>query len=426
MTNAPSTTSTHPYLQGAQKWGLCILLFLATTLNYLDRQTLSILAPTIQRDMGFNNETLGWLFSIFYYTYTVSQFAVGLLLDRSNLRWAYGLAVLAWSVAAGLTGLANGVLMLALFRGLLGVMESANWPAAMRIVARALPPKDRPLGNGIFTSGSSVGALIAPAAVMGISALLGWRWAFAVVGSLGGLWFLVWLFFTRSETMRPVWKENESVATERRKDSPWATYGKILSTAQFWRVFAVAVLVNPCLYFNVNWLPTYFVQEWNLDEGTTLGGILTAIYLGLDAGYLICGSSILALVKRGSSVATARLMVFLAATVLMACSALVPFISGMSWAVAALVAANCGTGMWIAMYLTMSQEVSDTDVSTVAGLLGGSGSFAGAIAMWAVGKITQATSSFAAPFVAIATAAVLAALAGWRANEARRNATENG
>jgi len=110
----------------------------------------------------------------------------------------------------------------------------------------------------------------------------------------------------------------------------------------------------------------------------------------------------------------------------MACSALVPFISGMSWAVAALVAANCGTGMWIAMYLTMSQEVSDTDVSTVAGLLGGSGSFAGAIAMWAVGKITQATSSFAAPFVAIATAAVLAALAGWRANEARRNATENG
>jgi len=153
--------STHAYLQGAQKWGLCILLFPATTLNYLDRQTLSILAPTIQRDMGFDNETSGWLFSIFYYTYTVSQFAVGLLLDLSNLRCAYGLAVLAWSVVAGLTGLAIGVLMLAVLRGLLGVTESANWLAAMRTVARSLPAKDRPLGNDVFTSGSSVGALIA-------------------------------------------------------------------------------------------------------------------------------------------------------------------------------------------------------------------------------------------------------------------------
>ncbi|MCP5117818.1 MAG: MFS transporter, partial [bacterium] len=203
------------------------------------------------------------------------------------------------------------------------------------------------------------------------------------------------------------------------RGSPLSTYKRLLWDPQFWRVFLVAILVNPCLYFNVNWLPTYFVQQWNLEEGAVLGGILTAIYLGLDAGYLIWGASILALVRRGLPVALARLLVFSVATVLMACSALVPLPAEMSWAVVALVAANCGTGMWIAMYLTMAQEVSATDVSTVAGLLGGSGSLSGAVAMWGVGTVTQVTSSFAVPFVGVATAALLAAIAGWRASRAR-------
>src|SRR2546422_7753858 len=90
------------------KWGLCLLLFLATTLNYLDRQTLSILAPSLQDEMQFDNVALGWLFAVFYYAYTFAQFAVGFLLDRCHLRWAFGLAVLAWSAVSALTGLAPG------------------------------------------------------------------------------------------------------------------------------------------------------------------------------------------------------------------------------------------------------------------------------------------------------------------------------
>ena len=149
-----------------RKWGLCLLLFLATTLNYLDRQTLGILAPTIQKGMQIGNEGLGWLFSVFYYAYTFSQFAVGLLLDRHHLRWAYGLVVLAWSATAALTGLANSFYAFIGFRLLLGITESVNWPAALRVVSRALPPEDRQLGNGIFTSGTSIGALIAPGMIL--------------------------------------------------------------------------------------------------------------------------------------------------------------------------------------------------------------------------------------------------------------------
>jgi len=142
--------------------------------------------------MGLDNEALGWLFSVFYWAYTFSQFGVGPLLDRWNLRWAYGGAVLAWSASCALTGLASGFWGLIAFRLLLGVMESANWPAALRIVSRVLPPEDRPLGNGLFTSGTSVGALVAPSAILGISAWLGWRWSFVAVGLLGGVWFLLW------------------------------------------------------------------------------------------------------------------------------------------------------------------------------------------------------------------------------------------
>ncbi|MBI3698579.1 MAG: MFS transporter [Acidobacteria bacterium] len=387
------------------KWGLPILLFLATTLNYLDRQTLAILAPRIQNEMGLDNEALGWLFAVFYYSYTFSQFGVGLALDRSNLRWAYGLAVLAWSAACGLTGLARGFWGLVAFRLLLGVTESANWPAAMRIISRLLPAADRPLGNGIFTSGTSVGALIAPGAILGIAAWLGWRWAFAAVGVLGTLWFGLWAACTGSPRLAPVW-------TASAPEPGGRIYAGILRNSQFWRVFAVTILINPCLYFNLNWLPTYFVQQRGIAAGRDLGWILTSIYLGLDLGYLACGFATLWLARRGHSVASARRIVFLAASLLQALSVVVPLIPELRGAIAALVVVNFALGVWVAVYLTMAQEVSKTHVSTAAGLLGGSGSLAGALAMWAVGRITARTASFALPMAAVGIAAVLQATAG--------------
>src|SRR5512132_490143 len=114
------------------KWRLCGLLFLATTLNYLDRQTMSILAPILQNEMHLDNEALGWLFAVFYYSYTFTQFAVGPLLDRLHLRWAFGAAVLLWSAVSALTGLASGFVSLMVFRLLLGITEASNWPAAIR------------------------------------------------------------------------------------------------------------------------------------------------------------------------------------------------------------------------------------------------------------------------------------------------------
>src|SRR5580700_3117720 len=158
-----------------KKWQLCGVLFLATVLNYLDRQTMSILAPSLQKELHLDNEALGWLFAVFYYAYTFSHMAVGPILDRSNLRWAFVTAVSLWSIVSMLTGLANGFVALLIFRVSLGVVESANWPGGLRLVSRLLQPQERALGNGIFTSGTSVGALIAPGLILGIAGYLGWR-----------------------------------------------------------------------------------------------------------------------------------------------------------------------------------------------------------------------------------------------------------
>jgi ACS family glucarate transporter-like MFS transporter len=187
----------------------------------------------------------------------------------------------------------------------------------------------------------------------------------------------------------------------------------VLSNPQFWRVFAVTILVNPCLYFLLNWLPAYFVQARGLALGTgEMIWILTLIFIGLDLGYLSCGLGVLGLTRAGMSLASARIAVFCAATVLLSAVAAAPYIAALTTAVAALVVALFAIGIWISMYLTMAQEVSPAHVSTAAGLLGGSGSLAGAVAMWAVGVVTERTGSFAGPMIAVAVAGVLAAFAG--------------
>lgn len=385
---------------------LCGLLLGATTLNYLDRQTLSILAPAIQREMHLDNRALGLLFSLFYYAYTFAQFGIGSILDRTNLRWAFASAVFGWSLAAGFTALTTGFLSLLCFRLLLGVAESANWPAALRIVARALPPHERSLGTGIFTSGTSIGALIAPSLILGLSSSFGWRFAFAGVASLALIWLLFWIVYTKDQQFDPVWREPAPL-----QQNSKGVYRALLGSPRFWRAFALSILVNPILYFNLNWLPTYFSQQRGLEGSKDAGLALTCIYLGLDLGYLVCGLAVRVL-SRHSPVPVARRRVFLLATVLLLASAAAPLASGNVLAIALLSVANFAVGVWITMYLTMAQEVSPAHVSTAAGLLGGCGSLAGALLMWAVGGITQYTRSFNLPLMAVAGMGVAAAVVG--------------
>jgi MFS transporter, ACS family, aldohexuronate transporter len=364
--------------------------------------------------MQLNNAHLGWLFAIFYYSYTVFQFAVGPVLDRFNLRWCFAIAVIGWSIVVGLTGLAAGFASLMVFRLLLGMTEAANWPAGLRVISRTLPPEERTLGSGVFESGAALGALIAPAAIFALLGAFGWRSVFFSLGLLGLFWAPIWLFVTRSPAFSEVWLRTpkESGTTKGILD----VYREFIRSRQFWWVFIVAITVNPCFYYTVNWLPTYFVQARGLVPGAKLGGMLTVIFLSLDIGNVGGGAVTLWLTQGHRSVQTARRIVFLTATALVCICAFVPFIATPWGAVAALVAVNLGLGIWNSMYLTLAQEVSTTHVSTAAGTLSGFGSLVGALAMWVVGDVTERIGGFTIPMVGVTVAIILAAIGGWAAS----------
>jgi len=384
-------------LTSPSRWVLCGLLLAGTTINYLDRQTLSLMAPLMREELGLNNEKLGLLFSFFYYAYMLSQFVVGGLIDRRNLRTSYGGAVLLWSLVGLTTALTSGFASLAVFRILLGITEAPNWPGALKIVSRALPERERPVGNGIFTSGQSVGALIAPLLILTVAQAAGWRMGFVVVGLLGVVWFLVWIWYTRRPEFAAIWPAAPMGPAS-------VSYGAILRSKSFWCVAVITSTVNPILYFNVNWLPTYFNQQRGMAPGSDeMKWILTAIFLALDLGYIAFGLACLRV---------SRTVVFSVATVLVAFASAVPWATDRPQLIGLLAVSNFGLGMWMAMYLTFTQEVSRDSVSTAMGLLGGTGSLAGAIVMWVIGVVTERTHSFDLPLYAIAGAITLSWFAG--------------
>ncbi len=175
-------------------WGLCWLMFASTVLNYMDRQTVSLLREPIGAAFAITAEAdFGWVLAAFYLTYALFQVPAGYLVDRWDLRWSYAAAVAWWSLAAAATAVAPTLGVLIACRILLGVGESFNWPCALRVTARVLPPSDRSLGNGIFNSGAALGAVVTPVVVTVLTRQFGWRAPFVVIGAAGLVWVVAWL-----------------------------------------------------------------------------------------------------------------------------------------------------------------------------------------------------------------------------------------
>ncbi len=183
----------------AWAWGVCWLMFASTVLNYMDRQAMALVAPYVKAEYRLGEADFGWLLSAFYVSYALFQVPAGYFVDRLNVRWSYAGAVGWWSLAAVASSFSPTLGILMVFRALLGVGESFNWPCALRATAIILRPADRTLGNGIFNSGAAVGAVLTPLVVTPLAAYFGWRTAFAVVGTLGFVWVLIWLSRIRGE-----------------------------------------------------------------------------------------------------------------------------------------------------------------------------------------------------------------------------------
>ena len=270
------------------------LAFTATLINYLDRQTLSVIAPMLMDQYRMSSITYSWIVSAFMLSYTVMNAVWGPLIDRVGTRLGYALTVAAWSAAAVAHAFVTGPLSLGICRFLLGVGEAGNWPAGVKVTAEWFAAKERALASGIFNSGSAIGAIIAPPLVVLVVLQLGWRAAFGLIGTLGFVWVAVWscIYYTPRKL---------SGIDGKKRISPW----RLLRIRFVWSFALAKLFMDPVWYFYVFWFPEYLrrVRHFNL---TSIGKYAWIPFLGAGignfAGGWLCGAAL----QRGISVTVAR------------------------------------------------------------------------------------------------------------------------
>lgn len=387
--------------KSSHRWLVCGLLLLATILNYLDRQTISVSASRIAEEMNLNDWQLGRLFSAFLFAYGIGQVLLGPVLDRLGTVKAFAFAVAAWSVAGASSGLATGFWFLLGTRVLLGVCESPNWPLALRVVRRVFPPEQRSLANGIFQSGTSIGALIAPPIIIYLTHAYNWRVSFFAIGAVGFVWVVLWLswFRVHPEPTLGQLPPTDPAAVAQPDHTP-GTLGAILRSPAFWGMAVSTSFINPLQYFYTTWLPRYFDKYAGVGFGKDLAERLVIAYLALDVG-LWTGGALIAWLSRRWSVRGARLFVTSVGTVCMMTVPLVSRFHNINLISTVICVAMFGLGWFMINYLSFSSEVSTARVSTAVGLLGGIGSLAGAGFMLLVGATVQWTGGFATAFLMV-------------------------
>lgn len=382
-----------------KRWTLCGLLLLATIINYLDRQTISVSASRIADELNLTDKHLGELFSAFLFAYGIGQVVLGPLLDRMGTVIAYAIAVTAWSLSGAASGIATGFGFLLMTRIALGLCESPNWPLALRVVARSFPPGQRVLATGIFQSGTSIGALIAPPIVIYLATTHGWRSSFIAVGAVGFVWVALWLLWFRSQ---PDFKIDQPAPEESMGGKPAAedraTFGDIVRSRAFWGLAIATSFLNPLQYFYTTWIPRYFDKYAGVGFGAELAQRLIIVYLALDVG-LWSGGGLIAWLARRWEVRKARLLVTAIGGACMMTVPLIALAKNLNLITGIISLATFGLGWFMGNYLTFSAEVSRKRTSTAVGLLGGIGSLAGAGFMLLVGGTIERSGSFSLAFL---------------------------
>ncbi len=298
------------------RWWIVILLFASTTINYIDRQTLSVLAPYLKVEFHWSNSDFALVVIAFRFGYTIFQFVSGRLLDKVGTRQGLSVAVLWYSLVAMLTATAAGLRSFALFRFLLGAGEGGNWPGATKAVSEWFPKSERGLAVAIFDSGSAVGGSIAPVMVIWLYSSFGsWRPAFVITGCLGLAWLLVWRMVYRPPETHPRLSESERsfILREREDDRPVNTGSEsvraLLRRKETWGIILGKALTDPVWFFITDWFAIYLVSKGFKIENTLLGFWIP--FLAADLGNLAGGGLSSYCIKRGWPVIKARRLVVL-------------------------------------------------------------------------------------------------------------------
>ena len=397
---------------GRCRWTICALLFFATTINYIDRTVLGILAPDLQKSLHFGDEAYGNIVASFQAAYAIGLVTFGGIMDRVGTRRGLTGALVVWSLASMGHALARSATGFGVARFALGLGESGNFPAAVKTVALWFPKQERALATGIFNAGSNVGAVVAPLVVPWIALNYGWRWAFILTGALGFIWLFFWLTLYRHPDDHPRLSPQERAyigsAPPEEAKFPWL---QILGKRQTWAYALGKFLTDPVWWFYLSWLPKYL----NKEHGLTLNKIgppLIVIYLLADLGSVGGGWLSSFLIQRGLSVNTARKAAMLLCAVLVTPIVFISHVSSLWGAVGLIGLATAAHQGWSAnLYTLVSDTFPRRAVGSVIGFGGMLGAVAGIFVAVAVGILLQKTHSNYVPLFVIAGFAYLFAFA---------------
>ena len=362
------------------RWWIAGLIFLATLINFVNRLTISVLAPVITEQLHLSNLQFAGITNAFLVAYTLSQALSGRLYDRVGNRRGFSISIVVWSTASMLHALATGLFSLECFRFLLGLGEAGNWPGAAKVIAEWFPVRQRAFGMAIFNSGTSIGSVVAPPLIIGLNLRYGWQATFLAVGSLGFVWLGLWLWFYYSPAEHPriTPAELALIGAGRDAKGPVLGWGALLRYRQTWAIVLARFFCDPVWWLYITWLPLYLykVHGFSLKE---IGMFAWAPYVAADAGSLFGGWMSGHLISRGWSVDRARKSVILMGTLCMCCG-LGAAAANTAWA--ALMAIGVvlfGFQAWINNVQTLpSDYFAENAVGSVAGM-GGMGAGIGAI-----------------------------------------------
>jgi len=399
------------------RWWIAGLLFLSTVINYVDRQTLSVLAPVLRRELGITDIQYSNILTAFLAAYTVMYVGSGILVDRWGTRWSLGLFMAWWSAANMAHAFARGPWSLGVFRFLLGMGESGNFMAAFRIVSEWYPARERAFVHGLVQGGAAIGAIITPPVITWMSLTYGWQPAFLVTGGLGFVWLVLWLAVYHPPENHPLITPEERALVVEEPPPPAATattstaaaavsarvvpWRELLGHPQTWGLFLARFLSDPVWWFYLFWLPTYLVEK----RGFTLvemGMLAWMPYLAADLGALLGGWASGRLIARGWEPIRARLAVMLPFACLMPLSLLVDRVDSRALTLALICAVTFSHMAWKTNQNTLTNDVyPKAFIGTAAGLLAFGTGLGGTLFTWATGQVV-AGFGYGAIFVVMA------------------------
>jgi MFS transporter, ACS family, hexuronate transporter len=390
---------------------VCAMLFFAASINYLDRQVLGLLAPTLQHSIGWTEAQYGYIVGGFQFAYAIGLVLSGRLVDRLGSRISYVIIMAFWSLASMGHALAVSALGFGVARFFLGLGESGSFPAAIKTTAEWFPQRERALVTGIFNSGTNVGAILAPGFIPWITLQFGWRAAFLATGIFGAIWIVWWitLYYSPEDHPRVSTSELQYIRDEPPEPLAEIPWTKLLTYRQTWAYSAAKFLTDPIWYFYLYWLPKFFDSRYHLGLGS-IGLPLIVVY-NMSAVGSICGGWLPSAFNRaGMSMAKARLAAMLICACLILPIFLASRVTSLWSAVGILGLATAAHQGWSAnLFTTPSDMFPRSSVGAVVGIGGMAGSVGAVLFSVGTGWLLQSYHSYA-PLFSVAAASYLVGL----------------